>query len=120
MKNIGYDERHAIRLVPLLRSIMHEVCERSTALAQLESHLERLARRQEKGPKFYDLRAQLAVHRRELRLTKKELTRLGCVLNGNHPTLVHIPGNNGELDDGYTWVADDVTACAKVSESVAH
>ena len=120
MKNIGYDRLHALRLVPLLRSIMSEVCERSTAIAQLETHLEKLSRPRKKGPEFYDLRARLATHRRELRLTRKELSHLGCVLDGNHPMRVRIPGNSGELSHGYTWVADEETTCARVSESLAH
>ena len=40
MKNIGYDRQHALRLVPLLRSIVREVCERSITIAQHETHLE--------------------------------------------------------------------------------
>ncbi len=120
MKNIGYDRQHALRLVPLLHSIMREVCERSTAIAQLETHLEKLSRPGKKSPEFYDLQARLAIHRRELRLTKKELSRLGCVLDGGHPMRVRIPGNSGELSHGYTWEADEETACAEVSESLAH
>ncbi len=120
MKNIGYDRQHALRLVPLLRSIMREVCERSTAIAQHETHLEKLSRAWEKSPEFYDLQSRLSTHRRELRLTEKELSRLGCVLHGSHPMRVRIPGNDGEVGHGYTWVAEEETACAKVSERPAH
>ena len=120
MKNIGYDRQHALRLVPLLRSIMREICERSSAIAQLETHLEKLSRPGKKSPGFYDLQARLSTHRRELRLARKELSHLGCVLDGSHPMRVRIPGNSGELSHGYTWVAEEGTAGAKVSESVTH
>ncbi len=103
MKNIGYDRQAALRLVPLLRSIMREVCERSTAIAQLETRLEKLSRSRKKSPESYDLQARLATHRHELRLTRKEVSRLGCELDENHPMRVHIPGNNGELDNGLVY-----------------
>ncbi len=119
MKNIGYDRQHALRLVPLLRSIMREVCERSTAIAQLETHLEKLSRPGKKSPDFYDLQARLSTHRRELRLARKELSRLGCVLDGSNLMRVHIPGNNGEFDHGYTWVADEETACVNAPLNLA-
>ncbi len=119
MKNIGYDRLHALRLVPLLRSIMREVCERSTAIAQLETHLEKLSGPRKKSPEFYDLRGRLATHRRELRLARKELSHLGCVLDGNRPMRVRIPGNSGELSHGYTWVVEEETACANSPQSLA-
>ena len=120
MKDLGHARQHPLCLVPLLRSIMREVCERSTAIAQIETHLEKLSRPRKMSPEFYDLRGRLATHRRELRLARKELSRLGCVLDESNPMGVRIPGNSGDLIHGYTWVADEVTACAKVSESLAH
>ncbi len=119
MKNISYDRQHALRLVPLLRSIMREICERSSAIAQLETHLEKLSRPLKKSPEFYDLKSRLATHRHELRLTMKELSRLGCVLDGRHPMRVRIPSNSGELSHGYTWVVEEETACANSPQSLA-
>ena len=118
MRRIGYDRQHATHLIPLLRSILCEIWERSTAIAQLETHLEELPSR-EKSSDFHDLEARLAANRRELRLAKKELASLGCVLDENHPMRVHIPGNSGESDNGYTWETDHETACANAPESLA-
>ena len=111
MKTIGYDERKARRLVPLLRSIVGEICERQTAIETLEPRLELLSRPRNKGPEFYDVRARLSAHRRELGVAKKELTQLGCELDRVTPTRVFIPGDGGDLEHGFTWVVDEETAC---------
>ena len=58
MKTIGYDERNARRLVPLLRSIVGEICERQAVIGALEPRLELLSRPRNKGLEFYDVRAR--------------------------------------------------------------
>ncbi len=118
MKTIGYDRQHALRLVPFLRSILREVCERSTAIAQLEHRLERLTGPEKESSRYYDLKARLATHRHELRVTMDELTRLGCVLDAGQPLRVRIPDNNGKLSPGHSWVAEEEPACSKVSVSL--
>ena len=110
MKTIGYDEHNASRLVPLLRSIVGEICERRAGIEELQPRLQRLSRLP-RGPEFYDVQAQLSVNQREMRRTRKELARLGCELDPNNSTRVHIPGDDGDLDHGYTWLVDDETAC---------
>ncbi len=49
--------------------------------------------------------------RREVRLTTKELSRLGCELDPLAPTRVHIPGDDGHLEHAFTRIADDETVC---------
>ena len=118
MKTMGYDECRARRLVPLLRSIVREICERRAGIEELELRLERLSSLHARGPEFYDVQARLSANRRELRLAQKELSRLGCELDPVLPTRVHIPGDDGDLEHGFTWVVDEETACT-VPQGVA-
>jgi hypothetical protein len=33
----------------------------------------------------------------------RELEKLGCALDADHPLRVLIPGSDGELENGYAW-----------------
>lgn len=110
-----YDARHAKALVPLLRSITNEIQERTRAIAQLEVQLAGPTRADgdDQGIELEDrVAAELSIHRRQLRLATRELERLGCALDQDHPLRVRIPGSDGKLDHGFVWSPLDETVHA--------
>lgn len=114
MKTLGYDERTANRLVPLLRSIVREICDRSLEVESLEQRFRTLRKLRDAGPELTDVQARLSANRRGLRAAQEELSRLGCELDPVLPTVVHIRGKSGGLEDGFTRVVDAPTACRVV------
>lgn len=101
-----YDQTRANRLVPLLRSITRELRERNEAIELLEATLGQLkftARRRGKKAELAQLEGELAMHKREARLARTELEKLGCTLDLDHPLRVLIPGSDGFLEHGYLW-----------------
>jgi len=101
-----YDQVRANRLVPLLRSITRELRERNEAIDSLEVTIEQLkdtARRRSKQAQLTQLESELAIQRREARLVRTELEKLGCALDMDHPMRVLIPGSDGYLEHGYQW-----------------
>ena len=101
MNRHSYDPERAERLLPLLRSITAEIRERSEAIDALEHELQELGgtRRERRG----EVEASLSIERRELRVARRELERLGCALDEDHPLRVLIPGADGAMDHGYAW-----------------
>lgn len=109
--NKTFARQDAERMMPLLRSIGREIRERTRTLARLEQELAArseapLARdRGEHDAETHALESQLSLHRRELRRVEKELARLGCDLDLDHPLRILIPGvggawaYEGQLDD---------------------
>ena len=97
MKHV-YAEPQAEKLLPLLVSIGREVKNRIRAIDELEQQLARYGPsnppRDQAGA---DAIAQLAVHKRELRSSLKELERLGCDMDADHPLRILIPGLNGPM-----------------------
>lgn len=93
-----YAEPQAEKLLPLLVSIGREVKNRIRAITELEEKLAHYSPanppRDEAGG---ELIAQLAIHKRELRLSLEELERLGCDLDADHPLRILIPGLNGPM-----------------------
>ena len=77
----SYDRDHAAQLVPLLESIFAEVADRRQSIRRLERELQRAKRDGEPRATISDITAQLANHRRELRMTSKEFEHLGCVVD---------------------------------------
>ena len=114
MKRIGYDEQHAQKLVPLLRSIVAEVHDRQERIDELEECLEELELQNLQSEEFYELRAALSHERREVLRSRKELSQLGCELDLRDPLRVYIPGTDGELDHGFTWFADEELADSSI------
>jgi hypothetical protein len=92
---------------PLLRSIAFEVRERLRDIRDLESR-QRLIECQSSPPsakEMSDIAARLSVHRRELRMARRELERMGWIVEEMVPLrLVHI-----DLDrrDDATWQLTD-------------
>lgn len=110
-----YDEQRALQLVPLLRSITNEIQERALWIERLEHRLDvvtRATRAPKRTETLREIEANLAENRRQLRIAKRELERLGCALDEDHPLRVLIPGTNGELDHGYAWTPTDATVHA--------
>ncbi|MEM9378662.1 MAG: DUF2203 family protein [Planctomycetota bacterium] len=103
----AYDMDDASKLVPLLESIFQEVADRRLAIRDMEKTLVALKRQGAPADEIAPITAKLAVHRRELRHTRAEFERLGCVVDEHNPNRVVIPGAGGDLDVGYAWEAGE-------------
>lgn len=103
MNRHSYDPERASALLPLLRSITAEIRERSEAIDALERELQDLGRTRLGRERRGDIEAALSVQRRELRVAHRDLERLGCALDEDHPFRVLIPGADGALDHGFAW-----------------
>lgn len=103
----AYDKDHASKLVPLLEAIFAEVADRRVAVRKLERELAQAKREGAPSDVTSQLTAQLANHRRELRLSSKEFERLGCVVDEHNPNRVIIPGKGGVLERGFHWQAGE-------------
>lgn len=114
----AYQYDDADRLIPLLRSVQREIRERADAIRRLKSRLDRFPRKLRGSPDHLALQAELASHMFETRLAKKELERLGCALDEAHPHRILIPGQSGELADGFTWSFGDNRVQALVAEQL--
>lgn len=109
MKQV-HDRNDAQKLVPLLDAIFREVAERRREVRLLEKQLAALKRDGSEQDTLdtdqtVELRARLAVQRRELRLARKEFERLGCEVDEHNPNRVLILGPNGR--QAYRWDAGD-------------
>jgi hypothetical protein len=106
MKRTSYDRRGAEHLLPLIRSIASEILERSDAIESLEERLLVLRGSCKNGKpsdEYLDVQSELSNQRREARLSRLELARLGCTLDEDRPLRVLIPGADGTFDSGYAW-----------------
>jgi hypothetical protein len=93
MKKQAYGEAAAEKLLPLLLSIGREIKNRVQAINGMEEALEKRA----PGLDVATTTARLAIEKRELRTTLRELERLGCDLDPDHPLRILIPGLNGPM-----------------------
>jgi hypothetical protein len=106
MKRSSYDRRGAEHLLPLVRSIAREITERSDAIEALEERMLALRGRVKNGTpsdEYLNLQSEISNQRREARLSRLELSRLGCSLDEDRPLRVLIPGVDGTFDSGYAW-----------------
>ena len=101
-----YALKEAERMVPLLRSIGREIKSRLKATEAIQKRIEGLSRSPRKNElEIFNLEAELSVQRREIRCSEKELERLGCSLDADHPLRILIPSPaghwtfEGPLDD---------------------
>ena len=99
MKNQVYAEPEAEKILPLLVSIGREIKNRMRSIDELQEQMLARARpsTSEKTEEKTRLVAQLAVQKRELHASLKELERLGCKLDADHPLRILIPGLNGPI-----------------------
>ena len=103
----AYNYQGADELIPLLRSIQREVRERREEILRLENTLRVFKRRASEHPRLASTQAELMTQRRELRLSERELERLGCALDGERPFRVLIPGDDGAIEHGFAWDLGD-------------
>ena len=103
MNRHSYDPERASALLPLLRSITAEIRERSEAIDALVLELQGLGHTRRARDRRGAIEADRSVQRRELRVARRELERLGCSLDEDHPLRVLIPGADGALDHGFAW-----------------
>lgn len=98
MRQRIYERAQAEQLVPLLVSIGREVKHRSRRIDELEDELADYGPdNPARGEKAGELVSALAIEKRELRMTLKELEALGCQLDADHPLRILIPGRNGNM-----------------------
>lgn len=87
------------RMLPLLRSIVTEVKERTCAITHLEGSLAALAgTRRIHQREMYDLEARLACQRQALRSVDKELARLGWSFDADDSSRLRFHGGHGQPD----------------------
>lgn len=118
----SYDYRGADSLVPLLQVLNREIEERNEAIRQSLRRVRQLRRTssrdksREQSLEEASLQAEIATHKREIRFTKKELTRLGCIVDAEDPSTVLIPGKDGNLEGGFAWRSGDSRVHAHVEK----
>lgn len=105
MNRHSYDPERASALLPLLRSITAEIRERSEAAEAIGQAIQDLGTSRRARLRRGELEADLSVQRRELRVARRELERLGCTLDQDHPLRVLIPGEDGA--HGFAWNPKD-------------
>ena len=98
----AYDRDRARQLIPLLGSITQEISDRVHEALIIQGRLAKLEGNPI-GDEFMNLKAKLAVHRRELRHSAKELDRLGCVMDEEEPGQIRIPGSDGDFEHGFQF-----------------
>lgn len=98
-----YDSQGADQLIPLLRSVQREMRERADLIRGLRLRIDKLAQDPDSQAALRALQAELANHKREIRLARKELERLGCAIDEERPERVLIPGDDGDLARGFAW-----------------
>lgn len=103
-----YDARHAQALVPLLRSITSEIKEREAAIDRGRASLQ-VAKSGMSASERSQLEAELSVHKHERRLALRELERLGCMLDLDHPLRVLIPASATRASERFAWSPEDAT-----------
>jgi hypothetical protein len=97
MKNQVYAETEAEKILPLLVSIGREIKNRMRSIDEIEEKVARRPSTTAKSEETARLVAQLAINKRELQASLKELERLGCKLDADHPLRILIPGLNGPI-----------------------
>ena len=102
-----YDRTEAAKLVPLLNVITLEIFERSRATRVLSRHLKSLRENDAAATAILDVQAELANHKRELRVARQELGTLGCAVDEAHPLRVIIRGQDGSFETGFAWDLGD-------------
>jgi hypothetical protein len=105
MNRRSYDPERASALLPLLRSITAEIRERSDAIEALGQAIADLGTARRTRARRSELEADLSVQRREMRVARRELERLGCTLDEDHPLRVLIPGE--DRAHGFAWNPKD-------------
>ena len=106
MKKQPYEREEIERLLPYLASIGRELEERGTELEAIEGRIEDLSENPDRN-ELHALVAEAATHRRELRMARQELDRLGCSIVGTEPLTLRIPGRVGSARHSFVWQRGD-------------
>jgi chromosome segregation ATPase len=94
--------QRAKRMVPLMHSITREARDRTRAIRHLEAKLKELSsRRGEQTAEIRPVESELFFHRREIERVQKELARLGCSLDVDHPERIVCSA------DGDEWIYEE-------------
>jgi hypothetical protein len=89
MKNQTDVLQKAKLMMPLIRSITSEARDRALAIRRLEARHEELSSRPgEHTAEIRPVEVELFFHRREIERVQKELARLGCSLDAEHPNRI--------------------------------
>ena len=107
MKHPLYSKQNATALLPLLEAITREIQERTSCLERIEGLLEDAAPNALSKETVRDRIAQAATQRRELRLARAELERLGCSIVGTQPITIRIPGQRGSKRRSFVFQTGD-------------
>jgi hypothetical protein len=107
MTPLLYDRTRATALLPLLRSISREIQDRTTGLERIEAQLARAEAGKPIRADVHDLVATAARHRREIRMAREELERLGCSIVGTAPLTIRIPGRRGKKRHSFVYQGGD-------------
>ena len=102
-----YDRAQAERLRPLLEAIAAELDERHSALERLERQLRHQRVEGVDDQATANVVAELATHKREIRLATQELDRLGASVDVGSRSVVRLPGPDGSWETGYRVSAGD-------------
>ena len=104
-----YDREVATRLIPLLEVLVGEYLDRTRSVRSLRRQLSlyldpdgRLPEHQPERGAASELRAYLFTQLREFRLVSEELEGLACEFDARR-RMVRIPGEDGNLEDGFEW-----------------
>jgi uncharacterized coiled-coil protein SlyX len=94
--------RRTKSMLPLIRSITREARDRTQAIRSLEAKLAELSSRPgEQTPQIRPVESELFSHRREIERVQKELARLGCSLDADHPERIVCSAEGNE------WTYED-------------
>lgn len=108
MTTLLYDRTRATALLPLLRSISSEIQERTNDLERIEALLARADAGKPIRADVRDLTAAAATNRREIRIARQEVERLGCSIVGTAPVTIRIPGQHGEERRSFVYQDGDL------------
>lgn len=100
METVRYSSIQAQRLRPFLEEVARELDDRFIALRRLNRRV-RLAERSGEPPQRQAaLTAQRVAHNTVLEACLDELTALGCIAELGLPTVIRMPGNDGQFTSG--------------------
>ena len=88
------------------RSLAADIAALVYANPFLEARIEQLTRSKDDESLRLSV-AEAANHRREIRLARAELERLGCRVVGTAPLTIRIPGRVGSINKSFVWRTND-------------
>ena len=100
METVRYNAIQARNLRPFLEEVAREIDDRYIALRRLNRR-QRLAERSGESPaRRAELAAQRMAHSTVLEACLDDLTALGCIAEPGLPTVIRMPGRDGQFTSG--------------------